>query len=121
MNTPNTRCPVCGFEIFRGVCKCSAPVPEAPAFHRRRTDEPTTKLLDASIAALRNDPAAKRAKRDAQVELHVTCFQGTYTIQANGRTVEQGDGDADFAIKRATQRGADIRLKLGKTVTIKYE
>lgn len=76
-----------------------------------------TKHLDTAIAILKGNPAAKRAPRKAQVEIEVFASGGTYTVTSNGKTVEEGAGDAAYAKERADARADAIR-KLGKTVTV---
>jgi hypothetical protein len=70
------------------------------------------------IDILRGSGGAKRASRKAQIDLTVTCGVGVYIIQANGKTLEDGVGDRDYAESRAKARARDITAKTGKTVSI---
>lgn len=74
-------------------------------------------MQDKVIDILKGSPSAKRAKRKAQVELTLTISNGEYTIQLNGKTVEQAQGDESMGRKQADLRAERIRA-MGKTVTI---
>jgi len=88
------------------------------------TTKPDTRHLDTAINILKGTGASKRAPRKAQVT--ITIHVGTdrisgeraYTLQANGKTVEEGLGDVGYARRRAEER-ADRIKGLGKTVIIK--
>jgi hypothetical protein len=74
--------------------------------------------LDAMLNALRDKPAAKRARRKG-VELQVFVdAQGRYTITANGKPVEHGmETREGHAMLQASER-ADALRALGKQVTV---
>lgn len=76
-----------------------------------------TRILDATLATLRGSPAARRAPRKAQVQLEVWAASDTYTITANGKTLETGEGTPDYAKQRADDRAAAVRC-MGKTVVV---
>lgn len=77
-----------------------------------------TRHLDTAIAILKGTEGSKRAKRKAQVELSVEVYAGGYTIQMNGRLLETGSGDREYALARAKDR--EERIKgIGKTVKTK--
>lgn len=73
-----------------------------------------TRHLDRTIAILQGTSVSYRAKRKAQVTLQVYSCEGIYTIQANGKTVELGNGTLEYANTRAMERAEAIRA-LGKT------
>lgn len=76
-----------------------------------------TRHLDVAISILRGTDGAKRAKRKAQVEVLVVWDKGTYTIQMNGKVLEEGEGTGEYALERAEDRAGRIRA-LGKTVLV---
>lgn len=76
-----------------------------------------TKHLDTAIAILSGTEGSKRAKRKAQVEIIVEAYGKSYTIQMNGKVLEEGVGAVEYAKERAEDRAARIRA-LGKTVLV---
>lgn len=78
-----------------------------------------TKHLDTAIEIL-GGGKAKRAPRKFDVTITVTHSGNDYILQNNGKVVEQGDGDRDYAIARANERATRIRA-LGKTCAINLE
>ena len=76
-----------------------------------------TKHLDTAIAILSGAGTPKRAKRVAQVEIIVETYGKAYTIQTNGKVLEEGVGTAEYAMERANERASRIRA-LGKTVVV---
>jgi len=76
-----------------------------------------TKHLDTAIAILSGAGMPKRAKRAAQVEIIVETYGKAYTIQMNGKVLEEGVGTAEYAMERANERASRIRT-LGKTVVV---
>ena len=76
-----------------------------------------TKHLDTAIAILSGTEGSKRAKRKAQVEIIVEAYGKSYTIQMNGKVLEEGVGTVEYAKERAEDRAARIRA-LGKTVLV---
>lgn len=76
-----------------------------------------TRHLDAAIAVLRGTDGAKRAKRKAQVEIIVESYGKVYTIQMNGKLLEEGVGTVEYASERALDRANRIRA-MGKTVLV---
>lgn len=76
-----------------------------------------TKHLDAAIAILSGTEGSKRAKRKAQVEIIVEAYDKGYTIQMNGKVLEEGVGTVEYAKERAEDRASRIRA-LGKTVLV---
>lgn len=76
-----------------------------------------TKHLDAAIAILSGTEGSKRAKRKAQVEIIVETYGKNYTIQMNGKVLEEGVGTMGYAKERAEERANRIRA-LGKTVLV---
>lgn len=76
-----------------------------------------TRHLDTAIAILRGIDGAKRAKRKAQVEVLVEAHGKAYTIQMNGKVLEEGEGSVEYATERAEDRASRIRA-LGKTVLV---
>lgn len=76
-----------------------------------------TKHLDTAIAILSGTEGSKRAKRKAQVEIIVEAYGKSYTIQMNGKVLEEGVGTVGYAKERAEDRAARIRA-LGKTVLV---
>lgn len=80
-----------------------------------------TRHLDTAIAILGGAGGAKRAKRKAQVELHLHIDEKTdlYTLTANGKLLEEGTVGSclpSTPYQRMEARAAGIR-KLGKTVS----
>lgn len=76
-----------------------------------------TRHLDTAIAILKGTAGSKRAKRTAQVEVLVTIWDGKYTIQVNGKLVEEGEGDDAHAMHLACTRAAHAN-RLGKTSSV---
>jgi len=76
-----------------------------------------TKHLDTAIAILSGAGMPKRAKHAAQVEIIVEAYGKAYTIQMNGKVLEEGVGTAEYAMERANERAGRIRA-LGKTVVV---
>ena len=81
-----------------------------------------TKHLDTAIAILSGTEGSKRAKRKAQVEIIVEAYGKNYTIQnytiqMNGKVLEEGVGTMEYAKERAEERANRIRA-LGKTVLV---
>lgn len=76
-----------------------------------------TKHLDTAIAILSGTEGSKRAKRKAQVEIIVEAYGKHYTIQMNGKLLEEGVGTVEYAMARAEDRATRIRA-LGKTVLV---
>lgn len=91
------------------MSKTTTPVVATP-----RTD---TRHLDTAIAILKGTTGSKRAKRAAQVEITVGFHGKAYTIQMNGKMLEEGVGTAEYAMERANERATRIRV-LGKTVLV---
>jgi hypothetical protein len=76
-----------------------------------------TRHLDTAITILKGTAGSKRTKRAAQVEIVVETYGKAYTIQMNGKMLEEGVGTAEYAMKRANERASRIRA-LGKTVLV---
>jgi len=76
-----------------------------------------TRHLDTAISILKGTEGSKRAKRVAQVEIIVGAYGKAYTIQMNGKVLEEGVGTAEYAMERANERASRIRA-LGKTVVV---
>lgn len=76
-----------------------------------------TRHLDTAIAILKGTEGSKRAKRKAQVEIIVEAYGKAYTIQMNGKVLEEGEGSVEYAKERAEDRANRIRA-LGKTVVV---
>ena len=76
-----------------------------------------TKHLDTAIAILSGTEGSKRAKRKAQVEIIVEAYGKNYTIQMNGKVLEECVGTMGHAKERAEERANRIRA-LGKTVLV---
>lgn len=79
-----------------------------------------TKHLDTAINILKGTGAAKRAPRkaDAVITSEYWVQSGDYTIQVNGKVVEQGTAPDLKYVKDAEEtRAARIRA-MGKTVVI---
>jgi hypothetical protein len=76
-----------------------------------------TKHLDTAIAILKGSAITKRAKRMAQVEIVVLADGASYTIQMNGKVLEEGAGTVAHAKERAEARADRIR-DLGKTCIV---
>lgn len=76
-----------------------------------------TKHLDTAISILKGTEGSKRAKRKAQVEIIVEAYGKSYTIQMNGKVLEEGVGSVEYAKARAEDRATRIRA-LGKSVVV---
>jgi hypothetical protein len=76
-----------------------------------------TRHLDTAISILKGTEGSKRAKRKAQVEIIVEAYGERYTIQMNGKVLEEGEGSVGYAKERAEDRANRIRA-LGKTVVV---
>ena len=76
-----------------------------------------TRHLDTAIALFKGTEGSKRVKRKAQVEIIVEAYGKMYTIQMNGKLLEEGVGTADYAMERANERANRIRA-IGKTVIV---
>lgn len=76
-----------------------------------------TRHLDTAISIFKGTGGAKRAKRVAQVEIIVETYGNAYTIQMNGKVLEEGEGGAEYAKGRAEDRAGRIRT-LGKSVVV---
>lgn len=80
-----------------------------------------TRILDATLDALRDKPGAKRAKREAQVtiDLYVKGGKG-YTIQVNGKLMDavwnateaEGRAAAEKRVKAAKEKGLTVVLNV---------
>jgi hypothetical protein len=76
-----------------------------------------TRHLDTAISILKGTEGSKRAKRKTQVEIVVEAYGKHYTIQMNGKVLEEGEGSVEYAKERAEDRANRIRA-LGKTVVV---
>lgn len=74
------------------------------------------KKLDSMLDVLKDKPGAKRPKRNGVV-LTVLLTPNNYVIQVNGKVLESGQGDAQYAQARAQDRKERIEA-LGRTVTV---
>lgn len=76
-----------------------------------------TKHLDAAISIFSGSGVRKRAKRKVQAEITVEAYGKVYTIQLNGKVLEEGVGSAAYARERAEARADRVRA-LGRTVMV---
>lgn len=76
-----------------------------------------THHLDTAIEIFKGNAGSKRAARKAQAEITVLVADTGYVITVNGKTVESGEGNEEYARQRTEHRAQAIRA-LGKSVTI---
>lgn len=78
-----------------------------------------TKHLDNAIAILKGTGTAKRAPRlaDVRIVTEFTPTTGEWSVQANGKIVDQGVGTEQECLDAANARARRIRA-LGKTVEV---
>lgn len=76
-----------------------------------------TRLLDAMLETLRDKATAKRAPRKG-IQIDVYMSKGQYTIQCNGKTLEEGAGDEEYAVGRASERAKKMQELTGKPCVV---